>query len=433
MIPKLIFNNSFGFDDAVVSMVPLHRRGVDQSWMVKRASHGLFSDILSSLTPQPGKTIIHVLAVGDEEMYGPNRNGDGFSREDNRTAHTSFKEIGNVFKHHKNDDPFKAVGDVIATGHHSLMSRIELLLGLDNEKCSKEVDALESGKDLPVSMGSMQDFDVCSICNHKAPTAADHCPHIKNMLGIILSDGRRVYMKNPKPKYFDISLVFKPADRIAYALRKVAADSGRVIGGHDLAQMFGLRLWNSPKTAALQTLAAMNKRIPVNLRKVTQPTKLDSETITELKKQAQLQGIDQLLGFLHANNWLLSPSDFGEVIGHKDPAACAQAVEEYGDLDDLIEDKTEVKSLELPIVQQYIPLSELARENLTTCTSMEPVAANSRSIRILITPSPTPKMASTIDEAEARGLASLYQHYKLAFATAHCDRNDILTTVAATF
>jgi hypothetical protein len=40
----------------------------------------------------------------------------------------------------------------------------------------------------------------------------------------VLPDGRQVYALNLKPKFFDISKVWKPADRTAYVLKKVARE-----------------------------------------------------------------------------------------------------------------------------------------------------------------------------------------------------------------
>jgi len=634
MITKLILPQSFSFDGPAASLVPLHRvGGADSQWLRKHASHGVFHDLLRDLKPIPGKSVIHVLAVGDEELWGPNRNGDGFSREDNVTAHRTFKDIGHVFRHHQNDDPFKAVGDIIATAHNENMSRIELLLGLDNTKCRREIEKVDNDEDLPVSMGcftaghfltledgsvirledavegqqvlthlgnrlpithvfnqdpytgtlytlkartvedveataehpffvvrqehivhtgrktrrvdpsklnqldvtldadwvaakdlrvgdylvtpvnleeelpdyiprtdtpvlarhttkacrdletthrggsrlrvddfiltpirdilsrdvvdepvynievqsdnsyvingiavhnSLQDFDVCSHCGHKAPTASDHCEHIKKMLGQVLEDGTKIYMKNPKPKYFDLSLVFKPADRIAYTLRKVAAAGGEVIGGHELADMVGLVDWTHPKMAAKRTLAAMYKEIPMTIRQVTRPKDVHPNVAAELKKQANLHGIDQLLGFLHSNGWLLSPRDFAEVIGHPEPEKCEMAVAKHDGMDDFLDDHSEVKSLEVPVIQDPMTLSGRALEELEGACSMHPDKVQKRVISITVT-GPSEKTAQIEDTAEAKGLAALYNHYKVAFAMQFQSRNDILRNVAATF
>lgn len=431
-ISKLILSDSFDFSDAAVSLVPLHSRGVDQSWLVKRASFsGMFTDFLSGFQPIPGKTVIHVLAVGDEEYYGPNRNCDAFSRSDNVNAYRTFEEMANVYRHHKHDDPLKAVGDVIKAGHNALMSRIELLLALDNEKCRSELDTLDRGGDIPVSMGSMQDYDVCSVCKHRAPTSDKHCSHIKNMLGMVLSDGRKVYMKNPNPKYFDISLVFKPADRIAYTLKKVAADNGVAIGGHELAAALGIRGFGSPKTATLKTLAHIYKQIPSSIRKSTVPEDLPSADVAVLKKKAAIHGLQQVLGYLTKMGCLLSPGNFAEIIGHKDPEVAARAVEAYDGLEQLLESPTDTEALSPPAAQDHIPLHPNIVTHIHRMTSMDPAPATARVMKVTIA-KPVVKVA-TVLTPETEGLALLYNNYKLAFATAHSDDYELLKNIAATF
>lgn len=434
MITKAI-TNAFDFGEVATQLVPLHSRGPDHQWMQKHAaSHPrVFQEVIKQLRPQKGRTIIHVIALGDEEIYGPNRNCDGFSARDNRTAHRSFKDIGHVFKHHKNDDPFKAVGDVIATAHNEQTSRVQLLLGLDNNKCRREVDALDRGEDIPVSMGSMQDFDVCSICGHKAPTAADHCHHITDMLGQLMDDGRKVYMQNPNPKYFDISLVFKPADRIAYTLKKVAAAGSGVVGGHDLADIYGLRSFGDPKYATLRALASMYKEIPASLRKVTTPGKLKTATVKELRKHAQLEGMEHLLAFLSANGWLLSPEDMGEVIGHPNPEGCGQAVEDHPVLDELLDDHTEIRALQAPDFCNQISLSDFARADLDSQASMLPGPLDARILRVSIVKPVKIASSPMVDDCDARGFASLYGHYKVAFANRHRTDRAVVRAVAATF
>ena len=434
MIDKLILTGAYDFGDPAVELVRIHRGGVELTGQLKQAgSQGVFHKAISQLKPKKNQTVIHLIAVGDEERFGPNRNCDGFSREDNVTAHRYFKDIGHVFKHHRNSDPAGAVGEVLDSGHNGEMSRIELLIGLDNDKCRNEVQSLECGEDLAFSMGSSQAYDVCSICNHRAPTAQDHCDHVKNQLGLVMDDGRRVYMKNPKPKYFDISVVFKPADRIAYMLRKVAADNSQVLGGHQLAEMYGLTSCPTPKLAAMRALAHMYKQIPLTVRKATSPTTVRPGTMAELKKKAAVHGLDKLLGFLHENGWLLGPSDFGQLIGHKDPQACESAVEHFSDMDELLSDHTEISALAGPSYVEDIPLSCEAEADLQQSCCMEAGPADQRVIRISII-NPGAKTAGVIeDTAEARGLAALYGHYKLAFAAYHYDRPELLRRLAATF
>jgi hypothetical protein len=433
MIPKLILSNSYDFGDPAVSLVPLHRKGVDDAWMAKHASSGVFHDVLRSLKPIPGQSIIHVIAVGDEEMWGPNRNADAFSREDNRTRHNTFVDHGKVYKHHQSDDPLKAVGDLIRSAHSEEMSRIELLMGLDNDKCSTELSKLDDGGDLPVSMGSWQQYDVCSVCKHKAPTVEDHCDHIKNFLGCVLNDGRRIYMQNPKPTYYDISLVFRPADRVAYTLRKVAAEQGRVLGGHELAQMLGLSHWASPKIATIRTLAAIAKDIPVTLRKATAPSKLPGPALHTLTKAAQAYGPEHVFHALTSVGCLLHPYDFAAVVGYRDPSACETAIPKYAaELRDLLTDCMDITSFDPPQSPERVSLTKVGHD-LSRAASMLPDDVNARVLRRSILPESLAKVAGELPEDEACGLALLYGQYKVAFATAHRDQLSVLRAVAATF
>jgi hypothetical protein len=77
-------------------------------------------------------------------------------------------------------------------------------------------------------------FDICMACGNKAKTRAEYCgPEqctkyggCKDNLGKTFEDGFTLCVDNPNPKFFDISHVYRPADRIAYVLGTVkqAAD-----------------------------------------------------------------------------------------------------------------------------------------------------------------------------------------------------------------
>jgi hypothetical protein len=263
MIAKILSPHTYDFQAPEATLVRFSSRGFDKELFMKTAKEAgglLFQKELAEMKPIPGKTVIHTMAVGDEEFFGDNRNNDGFSEKDNKTCHTRFKTHGHVFKNHDNDDPDKKTGDILHTGHNPLMHRIELLAALDNEKNADEVQALEEGKDVPVSMGSLQAFDVCSHCGKKAPESKDHCEHIKHMLGEVTKDGQKIYMKNPDPYYMDLSTVWKPADRIGYTLRKVALERPGV-PGFEVALQTSMRKLNSSKYAMMMRLATIEKRI----------------------------------------------------------------------------------------------------------------------------------------------------------------------------
>jgi len=317
VIPKIIAPNSQDFSCAQVSILPVHSRGIDKHYLTKAAKEAggfALEKEIAELKPIPGHTVIHTLAVGDSERYGDNRNCDGFSREDNKRCHHRFRTQGHVFKDHANSDPALKTGDVIATAHNDVMDRIEALAALDNKKYAEELAGLEKGKDIPVSMGSLQQYDVCSLCKHQAKTAADHCEHIRDHLGEVTADGQKIFMENPDPGYFDLSTVWKPADRIGYTIRKVALELGP-IGGHVLADRFGMSAMSHPKVATLRRLASIEKLSPAVARVVsTAPTDLDTENRKQLKQAVDAHGVDSVLDYLHSNGFVLSPRDFAEVI-----------------------------------------------------------------------------------------------------------------------
>ena len=199
----------------------------------------------SSITETPGKTFILVLAMGANEFYGPNRNGDAFKESELKKSHQTFETNAHVFKSHVNKDPAKSLGKVLKSFYNDEMHRVELVLEIDNTKAPDTVEKINSGSSVAVSMGCKIKYDVCSICGNKAPTRAQYCTHLRNELNKIYSDGRIVCADNPNPKFFDISIVWRPADKTGYMLKKVASD--RELGGSSA--------WLAEKLAARVTLA----------------------------------------------------------------------------------------------------------------------------------------------------------------------------------
>ena len=177
MITKLVLTDSYDFGQPSTQLVPQVSYGVDKDWLRKQAGvEDIFAKEIRDLKKQAGHSVFHIIALGDEERSGANRNGDGFSEADTKTAHAQFKDQGHVFTDHKNHDPKKAVGKVIATAHNDPMGRVELLVDVENKKLpDRYQEKIANGEDLSWSMGSLQQFDTCSFCKHNAPTAKDHC------------------------------------------------------------------------------------------------------------------------------------------------------------------------------------------------------------------------------------------------------------------
>jgi len=285
---KIILPGSQSFDSPMAKLVDVHSRGVDKDWMSKRAA--VLTKEIESVRPEPGKSHIHLIAMGAGEFYGANRNGDWFNKqagefkfpepkEASKTFmdgglekyHDTFVKFGNVYRNHVNKDPKIRSGEIKASAYNPDMERVELLVAVDNKKWRDELEKLASGDDIPVSMSCRVPYDICSICGNQASTRAGYCGHLKDHMGQITKSGNQVFAINDQPTFFDLSSVFRNADRIAFSLKKVAS-AGSVIGSAEIAAQLGI---NAPanvlasstssemraKVAALQKLSEIEKEI----------------------------------------------------------------------------------------------------------------------------------------------------------------------------
>lgn len=246
------------------------------------------ANFLDSLTSKKGKIYLLANALSDGAYYGPNINSDYFTWEglsyeppgwnevrfdpvkriEFANRYAASKGYGYItfyaahnFVHHVNFDPFashnkhqfKPVGKIVYVEPNHKMHRIELVMEIDLALAEKNngqgfVDRIYQGEYPYTSMGTKVPYDICSICGNKAVTRNDYCSHIRDYKGKILPDGKRVYMVNTRPRFFDQSLVEVPADPTAGVLGKVASVSVQVpvwiyndkIGGFDPIYQQGL-------------------------------------------------------------------------------------------------------------------------------------------------------------------------------------------------
>jgi hypothetical protein len=267
---KVITSDSLNFSDPVASMIKISSRGLlgaDKRLMEKRAGEEFTYELTKLAAKLPSdEPLIHLLAMGATEAYGPNRNGDGFTRDTCRNYHDTFVKNAYFYRDHKNKDPLKSYGRVKLSAYHEPMQRIELVVALNgSEKAAsrnnglfadKEMEKLAAGKDIPVSMACRIPFDVCSWCGNKAPTREQYCSSpseggmckaggLKSNIGTTVDmDGKahQLHADNPNPTFFDISNVFRPADRIAYVSGMLKAASNRVVGGAEMAEALGVTI-----------------------------------------------------------------------------------------------------------------------------------------------------------------------------------------------
>lgn len=268
---KAITADPSQYDQPIAQIVHLSQRGLigsDRTAFVKRASAEILKDLdVLREKVAADETLIHLLAIGATEDYGANRNGDGFRRSTCQQYHPTFVKHAMFYRNHENKNPRKSYGRIIKSAWNDPMKRIELLVAFNSNDESarrngglvadKELEKLAAGRDIPVSMACKVAYDICSYCGNKAPSVDQYCTGkhqggmckaggLRDNIGALVEiDGgvHQLHADNPHPTFFDISHVYRPADRIAYVmgqLEKSAAVSGRIIKSAELAQQMGL-------------------------------------------------------------------------------------------------------------------------------------------------------------------------------------------------
>ena len=279
---------------------------VRSSSELKKQASTIFECEYDALKPPEGKTGIHLVALGDMETYGFNRNADGWKQKDCRDRCNTFVKHGHVYQHHRNTDPKKSIGEIKAAAYNPDMGRIELYIWADNEKAHDHLERLEKTGEVPFSMAAKVPNDTCSICGatRKGPKDPNECDHIKYELGKIAEDGKFTGMINNDPVWFDISFVGRPADRIAWSLKTAsglidsvkAAEYEGVVLPDELAieSEGGLR-----KQTLVKDLASANTQMQAWLKSASCKTK-NERYLFEMRKLAALQVPDSLLNTLRS-------------------------------------------------------------------------------------------------------------------------------------
>lgn len=285
---KIISPNGWEFDGPACSMLKLGSDGRmgpnDRREFQKRAGvagSNIFENEIARLKFAKDTIPVHLIALGAKEAYGPNRNGDAFTEATLKQAHDTFVKYAHWFRNHKNkkanNDPH--FGCVKCSAYNPQMRRVELLCELPTTKeaadrlgcngpADKEMEKLARGEDIAVSMACRVPYDVCSGCGNMARTREEYCKEASCKFGGCLNnltklvkmagDAHILHVENPNPIFFDISNVFRPADRIAYAgkadyLTKAASDGGFF----DKQAEFALGV-----TAPISVILAQDNRLP---------------------------------------------------------------------------------------------------------------------------------------------------------------------------
>lgn len=276
---KVIPSASYDYGQPAMQLVDVLRSGrIDLSWSEKRAS--MFLREIADLKPERDHSYLHLLAMSAMESTGVNRNSDGFNEKIANfrlpepkegtpsiiklagglmAKHATFVSHGHVYKHHKNTDPLKSIGNIKYSVYNPDMRRVELIIRVPhNDDWNTELQKLAEDKDVAFSMACKVPYDICTICGNRAPSKLQYCDHMKNHATEYTKSGHQVGNINDDPTFFDISKVWKPADRVAYAFRKVASsDLLMPMTGADLAEELGLGVM--PGISMLRTAAVSRK------------------------------------------------------------------------------------------------------------------------------------------------------------------------------
>lgn len=296
---------------------------------VKSAASDIFTrDELREHAPDKDHFMLHLIAMGDHECYGPNKNADTFSAEALTKYANTFVTHGCFFREHRNrNQETEGIGTVKAAKYNPDMHRVEIVLHGHKKKAAEEYELAKSGSPLSFSMSCRVPFDVANCCGHKASRPSDYCSHMKEQRLQYVPEMRKyAFVFNTKPTFFDISRVRKPADRIAHYLeyrfpdegeREKAASINQIISGTEWAEYEGVCVpdeatskWPVKYQAALEKLAAAEKYLAdtqaIKEAAVTTPKAAFAKDVAPYAFQDRLDDSDIDL---------LRNVEFGELVG----------------------------------------------------------------------------------------------------------------------
>src|SRR6478735_8964410 len=327
-----------------------------------------------------------------------------------------------VYAHHRNKDATRALGYVELAAWNPHMKRVELITRLEKERCQTfggegVWDKLKAGGYPDVSMGTKVPFDTCSITldrklyqkawdtykpkEHKSPgdailkfhkelkekngvgirglsiTRNDYSEYGRTQMNRILPDGRKVWVDNDFPAFFDISFVFIGADKIAKSMLKIA-DDGKMysfMGSAELAEKLGYAAEPTiEKVARLLTekevvergrakQAEMTKKVVPNQlagKAVPALTAAEPSLPTDLLDSLGDAGLARALSTLTGLGIILRPSEFQRVsLVSQRKKGFADQLERLGEVFPKTEEKTTSAISEhdfsATIAQQLLP------------------------------------------------------------------------------
>jgi len=94
-----------------------------ESHIKSAASDAVTDKLLRENRPDDRHFAVHLIAMGSQEKYGFNRNGDGWPEDGLTRRHHTFVSHGHLFREHKNSGKEHAIGSAVEVA--SMILRID--------------------------------------------------------------------------------------------------------------------------------------------------------------------------------------------------------------------------------------------------------------------------------------------------------------------
>ncbi len=386
-----------------------------------------------------------------------------------------------VYAHHRNKDSNRALGFVELAAWNPHMKRVELITRLEKDRCEKfggegAWDKLKAGGYPDVSMGTKVPFDTCSITldrklyqkawdtyepsKFKSPgdailkfhkdlkekngvgirglsiTRNDYSEYGRTQMNRILPDGRKVWVDNDFPAFFDISFVFIGADKIAKSMLKIA-DGGKMysyMGSAELAEKLGYstgqektasavlddgRMFeeaartfaNRIKSAAYKSSEMTKKVVPNQLAGKAVPalTAAEPSLPTDLLDNLGNSGMARALSTLTGLGIVLRPSEFQRVsLASQGKKGLAEQFERLGESFPKTEEKTpsaiSEQDFSATLAQQLLPFMAMR-------SALGPFIER-RVVIVVVSPEKKASVASSHSSELLRKIGAAYQGYR---------------------
>lgn len=331
-----------GFSDDSIFVQNIARYDYLEKTASERVLHPMIEARMAQIQRESDANKLYVLvnALGAGEYYGANSNGDYFEEKYLAASNPEWGPdtftSGGVYRHHKNKEPEKSMGAVDLSVWNPRMRRVELILCLDRAKTTSlghesVLTALDNDEHPSLSMGCRVKYDVCSICGNKAKTRANYCTHASSMMNQLMPDGRRVCVLNPFPRFFDISFVIIGADKISFAMSKLASAAPVVKLSADLAEEQGLVEPAAP-TFSISKMSQMMKSVEMSAEKIVPGLESRGADLSDSALDSlSAYPIRQSLSALTAGGIVLRPNEYqGLLLRKSGRAKLANQLESTG-------------------------------------------------------------------------------------------------------